>query len=390
MIDIKYGQLFSVELLHKYTADKNCNDFTIVPSLSTQQLLKNYRIIAKQYGNTLYAGTDLDSQQLLLNLQKPLIAPNEGTRLTFFLFLNNPLFFNFTDIRKANNNGTIYYFSNRNNNVSNTKNFVTASLPGYVAGTYPYEDVVVDAGTVYQSISENNSANLTNSNWRKVDNNRYASAEDILSWIPSVSTFSLNPVTPLIDIKVNGYDGSGNYTQPVFSNTINNSANHSSFLLDLSQLEPGKYMLSINGTSPVPVYLNDELSNNRVFGVIDIFVESSLPTSYQVLNGNKELNTPVYSIYFLNRSTIWKYILRRTSIATITDTSGTYSFSTTIPPTTPTTVIQSQSPIPLSETPLKLELDSGQPTPPSADAQRLAKISLNPGSVFYSEIFLNY
>ena len=394
MIDIKYGQLFSVELLHKYTGNQLCNDFTIVPSLRTQHILNNHRIVVKQYDNVLYAGVDLDPEPLKLTppLYKPFIVPEEGLQLTFFLLLNNPLFFNYTSIQAANNNGNVYYFSNRNNNISNGKKFLTGGLPGFVSGTYSYEDIVVDTGITFQSVSENNSANLNSTNWRQLGSDRFMSGADLLSWVPPVSQFALNPATPVIDVEVTGYDGSGNYTQPVFTTTINNPGNLPSFRLDLSSLEIGKYLLSINGTTPPkPIYLNNELSNIRIFGVIDLFVESTMPDAYKILNANNELQSPLYSIYFLNRATIWKYILTSTnSSAIITDSANLYHFAQPTTPTSPTTIL-SQFPIPLSETPLTLKLDGQDiPRPPCAGAERLNKVNPGPGTVYYSEIFLNY
>ena len=390
MIDIRYGQLFSVELLHKYAADQACNDFTVVPSMLTKQILGNNKIVVKQYNNKLFAGADLDPDQLKLNrpVQKPFIIPKEGLQLTFFLLLNNPLFYNYSALRSANNNGNIYYFTNRNNNAANNKNFLTQSLPNFVAGNYFYEDVVVDAGIVYQSVSGNNSADVNSTNWRKVDNNRYMSATDLLSWIPSVSTFQLNPVTSIIDVKVKGYDGAGNYTTPVFSTTINNPGNLPSFKLDLSSLKSGKYFLSINGAAPTPVYLNNELNNPQVFGVVDLYIESTLANSYKLLDANNVLQSPVYSIYFLNRATIWKYILKRTGNATITESNNFYKFSAlpqTVPPTLTTVV--SEFPIPLNEAPLTISLDSQSVHQPCADANRLSRNGADP--VYYSEIFLN-
>jgi hypothetical protein len=390
MIDIRYGQLFSVELLHKYAADQACNDFTIVPSQSTKQILDNNGIVAKQYNNKLYAGACLDSDQLKLNppVQKPFIIPAEGLQLTFFLLLNNPLFYNYSALRSANNNSNIYYFTNRNYNESNNKNFLTNALPSYAAGTYSYEDIVLDAGTVYQSVRANNSANLSDNSWRKIDDNRFMSPADLITWLPALATQQLNTITSAIDIKVTGYDGSGNYNKPVFSTTINNPGNLPSFSLDLSSLQNGKYFLSINNGDAIPIYLNDELSSNNVLGLIDIFIESTLKNSYKILDTNNILQSPLYSIYFLNRATIWKYILKRTGSATITESNNFYKFSSlpqTMPPT-PTTVI-SDFPIPLSQTPLTVSLDGQSVHQPCANADRLSRNGAEP--VYYSEIFLN-
>ena len=118
MVDLKYGQLFSVELLHEYARDNVCKDFSILASDETKRLLADYRIVTKQFGNILYAGIDLEPNELSLSPPKqiPFILPEKGLRLTFFLVLNNPLFYNYTNQCKANNNGAVYYFTNRNNN----------------------------------------------------------------------------------------------------------------------------------------------------------------------------------------------------------------------------------------------------------------------------------
>jgi hypothetical protein len=404
MIDLKYGPLFSVELLHKYAGNQSCNDFTVVPSLLTQQILNNYRIVVKQYDNVLYGYMDLDPAALALHtpLQKPLIVPGEGPQLTFFLLLNNPLFFNYTSIRTANNNGNVYYFSNRNNNISSNKKFLTrGDFPGYDLGaTYSYEELVVDGGICYQSVRGNNSGNLLtdNNSWRKTDLdphqlNRFVSSEDLLSWLPSISQFPYSASAATFDVTITGLDVNGNGI--AITKTINNPDKLPSFPLDLSGIGAGKYLLSINDTTPpppIPIYLNDELSNKGVFGIIDIFFQGT-SDDYRILDTDNILQSPVYSLYFLNRATIWKYILTSTkNDAVITDSNNNYFFTTIQqplppPPQTPTTIL-SQFPIPLTETPLTLKLDNQITSPPCASPNRLAIGGSD--QAYYSEIFLNY
>ncbi len=397
MIDISYDILFSVELLHKYSTDGACHDFTVIPSLQTQQMLNNYRMVVKQRDNILYAYTNVDPLQTAF--KTPFIVPAEGLQLTFFLLLNNPLFLNYTSIPAANNNGNIYYFTNRNrNNSGGSKNFLTSPLPKYITGgTYTYEDLVVgSANAAFQSLSGSNSAGLNTASWRKLSLDRFLSVGDLLSWIPTVSLFPFPPgmsATPTVDVAVLGYDGTGNYTLPILTATINNPGSLPAFPLDLSVLESGKYGLSINGTVlEKPIYLNNELSNKRVFGVIDIFMESTLAPGYILLDQTpatiNKLLAPKYSICFLNRATYWKYIFTSTnSSAAIAESTNTYLFAQPSTPTSPTTIL-SKSPIPLSERPLQLSLNGqDKPRPPCASADRLAIIKPDP--VYYSEIFLN-
>lgn len=396
MIDISYDTLFSVELLHKYSADGICNDFTIVPSAATKQLLSNYRIIVKQYGNILNAWIQLDPDGLALvpSIKKPFIIPQEGLQLTFFLLLNNPLFFNYTGIQAANSNGNIYYFSNRNGNSSNNKNFLTSSL-NHLAPTYSVEDLIVKGGSVYQSLKDKNSDALNNMNsWRQVmypdpnnpgsnipDPNRFMSAGDSLTWMPSVSQFAPDTAT---NIEIKDYKGNSLYTKTI----------KPSYPLDLSDLKAGKYLLIIGANPQTSIYLNDELNNAQVFGVIDIFIESTLDINYLILNQDtahkNELISPPYSIYFINKATIWKYILTSTNnSAEITDSSHIYQFSQPATPTSPTTIL-SQFSIPLSETPLTTLTLDGK-SPPCATADRLSKNTEDVTDThYYSEIFLNY
>lgn len=395
MIDISFDKLFSVELLHKYSADGTCNDFTIVPSAATKQLLDNNQIIVKQNDNVLNAWIQLDPTALELNPQvkKPFIIPNEGLQLTFFMISTNYLFFNYTGIQRANNNGNIYCFSNRNINNTNNKNFLTGSLNDYHGGTfYSTEDIVINGGSVYQSLKNNNADALNNLNsWRQVmypdpnnpglnipDPNRFMSSADLLKWMPSFTQLASTTAT---QVAVNDYAGNLIYTKTI----------QPSYPLDLSDLNDGKYLLTIGTDPQIPIYINNELSKTQVFGVIDIFIDSTLPGTYKILDSvNSTLLQPTYSIYFLNRATIWKYVLRSTNAnATVTDSSNIFQFAQPIPKTSPTTIL-SQFSIPLSEAPITtLSLDGK--SPPSATADRLNKNiqDLN-DTHYYSEIFLNY
>ena len=117
MTSINYNLLFSIELLHNYFANGRCNDFTITPSAQTSALLQGYKIVAKQNGNQLYAGIATDGSG---NVS---IVPADGTRFTFYLQLNNPLFWNYTNLRSLFPQNSVYYFTNRIDNKSNGKSF---------------------------------------------------------------------------------------------------------------------------------------------------------------------------------------------------------------------------------------------------------------------------
>ncbi len=48
MTSIRYTLLFTIELLHRFFADLQFPDGSIVPSVHTAKLLKNNRVVVKQ------------------------------------------------------------------------------------------------------------------------------------------------------------------------------------------------------------------------------------------------------------------------------------------------------------------------------------------------------
>ena len=120
--------------------------------------------------------------------------------------------------------------------------------------------------------------------------------------------------------------------------------------------------------------------------MIDIFNEASLPTAYRLLSG-VNLLSPQFSIYFLNRLTIWKYVLASGASGSITDNASVFQFLN------PASTIFSALPIPLNEKALNLELSIGtQNYSPIACAspERLVNHVQGGDTYYCSEIFLNY
>lgn len=387
MIDIKYGVLFTVEVLHKYYADGNCNDFTITPSQRTQAVLAGNKILAKQYDNCLYTG--LPS---LIGANKPAEALPLNTQLTFFMQLNTPLFFNYTNLPFKWPAGKLYYFTNRANNKTSGKKFLSGVIGYNNAKTYTPGDVAADVtGLVFQAIKSGSGvapAVANPDNWAAIDNNQYVSEQDVLQWMPSVSTYTFNTPQTAVTVNVWGYDvGAKDYSYNVMSFQKVFFAPAGSFTLNLSSLQPGKYRLTVNGVDSW-IYINDELSGKQVFAVIDIFNDSSIDAAYQFTTGTGEFASPVYTIHFLNRYTIWKYVLASGAAGTVTDPLGKYSFS---PPAGG--AVTSLKPIPLSQQVLKFSLavNTSNFSPiANASPQRLVQYKTAADTYSCSEIYLNY
>lgn len=387
MIDITFGGLFTIELLHKYYADQLCPDFNITVSSKTQSAIGGQRAVVKQYVNKLYAGVQSAGGS-------PFIPVGNNLQMTFYLWLSNPVFVNYTNLPGAYNPGNLFYFSNRNSNSANGKNFLSAPVSVYSNNfSYAPGDLAADeTGNIYIAIHSSGppaaAQPLTNTSfWASVDNNEYANGNDLLQYYPSISTYNFASPQTAINVAVLGYCSiTGAYNSPVFSNSVSFTNPAPSFTLDLSSLQPGKYSLTVNGVQRW-IYINDELQNNRPFAVIDIF-NAATPASCNLVDGAGKLLSPLYSIYFLNRATLWKYILPATETGTITDNAGVYNFATAA------NNITSIAPIPLQDQlpNFKLTPPTGNPISPlpGADPQRLASLTQGGDTYACSEIYLNY
>jgi hypothetical protein len=392
MTHINYEYFFQLEVLHRYFTDSICDDFIITPSAQTQSVLNGNKMLAKQYGNRLFVGVQVDDKG------KAFMTLSPDLQLVFFLRLNNPLFFNYTNLSSTYPAGKVYYFTNRYNNTANAKNFISHAAFYNDSKTYHPGNISVDnTGIVYECIKSCIGvvpSNANAANWMAIDNNQYVSEADALQWMPSVSTYTFKSPQNSAVISVNAYDITNKkFTKNVLSKTIPFAQSTSSFRLDLSSLSTGKYQLTVNGVAQW-IYINNELTMQPAFAIVEIFNDTNLAAAYRLLSGTT-LKSPVYTINFLNRATIWKYILKSTSKGIITTTSG-FGF-----PTTNESTIVSQSPIPLSEAPLDISLkvsvvDNNSVTPFTVSdvacpsPQRLTNFINGTDKYACSEIFLNY
>jgi hypothetical protein len=88
---MKYHQFLSLELTHNYYTNQKSPDFQIIPTPTTEKLLKNHRSILKTYtGGIKILLSIMDDGTLFIPL-------SEDLKLSFHLQLQNPDFALFTD-----------------------------------------------------------------------------------------------------------------------------------------------------------------------------------------------------------------------------------------------------------------------------------------------------
>lgn len=339
MIDIKGNILFSIQLLHKYYTNGLCPDFTMEPSPATATLLSNCQLMWKQHGNQGLVAARFNGKT------GTMIIPPSNQPMTFFLRCNNSLFWNFTDLPLPGLNKQLLYFTNRNNNIFGGQKLLTVAAAG-----------------------------------------GNATAADLLTFLPAVSQYPLTPAAATVTYQVNGY-------APV---TLNFPAPVSQFPLDLSTLPAGKYVLQVSGQPAVNIYLNNDLRSTADYrGVIEIYTDTAVPAGYPVFGAGNSLLSPQYYVSFLNRSTIWQYVLVSQKNTTLTDAAGVYTFTCNVPGTPPVIVtLTSDMPIPLSQNVQNFSLSQAGAFTlkhiPCADAQQLGTIMIGPTQYYCSVIYINY
>src|SRR3569833_449633 len=234
MTETRFGKLFTLQLLHKYFADGACNDFTVTPSAQTQRVLNGNKLVTKQYGSKLFAGVQVD-----LTSGMPIPVPPMGLQLTFFMHLNNVLFFNYTNLPSPWSAGKMYYFSNWNDNVQNSKNFLSQFIAFDNTKTYQPGDLATDgAGIVFQSIRTSSGvAPAPGSFWAEIDADQYLSETDAVQWMPTLSTYKFTSLQPSVAVDVWGYNAAAHdYSSSIISTTIPFGKPAISFTLTLKAL----------------------------------------------------------------------------------------------------------------------------------------------------------
>lgn len=391
MPDLNFDILFSATLPHLYYKDEIFRDLEIVPSVATGELMRGHKMVWKQLDNMLLIGIQTD-----VNTHAPFIKLTENSCFTFYVYCSNPFFANFTNLDYTNKPGErnynrILYFTNRNNN-HNGKKFLSLPVKDYDNATvYKSGAIVLSGGDVYLNIRKSGvtvQAPPAADNWMKISNSRYATNDDLLRLRKKISVYDLTAASNKADITVKGYDTAGKaYTKDVFSDTVHFPGAVSSFNLDLGALPDGKYALKVNIEDEQVIYLSDEPARNCI-AVIDVFHESALPSGYELTGVNDKVLSPEYVISFLNRATIWTYLLKGSATpGVIVDDDHVYTF-----PVADASEISSEKPIPLRELglpKLKLTVDGNDyKNIPSANADRL--ISTSTENYFGSQININY
>lgn len=307
MIQIKYKLLFEMEILHSFYRSGKCPDFNLIPTQACKILLNSFglRFLPTASGGQVYTKVNTDE-----TIKRPLI---EGSCFSFSMVLKNPQFESFSELNTAKLKETHYYFNNLTNNIS------ADSLPLLVA----------------------NSAS------------KVVSDTDLLPFFSHSFSFRHESTATVQNSSLQFIDSG-----EVFSQSLNNHNNIFNFNYDLKKSKGGRAKFFVEEVEKSGIYVQPRNDSPDLFGLIEIFYKSSLPTEYQFQNSNFTLASKSYKISFANRATRWRYIISKKFNKTLTEvivgkTNGNPILFTALPnPPTDQFIMASNQPVPLREDPV--------------------------------------
>jgi hypothetical protein len=273
-IQIKYAvllrlsveQLFYQNRLYKQNKTQPQLDILLVPTHDCLSVMNRLNMIFKN--------TDVNSGFVVLarvsgtnGLGNDLIKfpARKDEVLSFLMILKNPNAINFNDLPVQPSSSNVYYFNNEVNDLLATRNDLHLS-----------KDAAGVDGT-------NDSIKTSTENYR-------------FHHIAAVAQGAAKVKHIL----------SGQFVEPTL---IVNQGGQSDLTFNLSALPMGKCELLINNISQDQFYYLEKYAGQKVFGIIELSLASTLTSNYRIIEADKSLvaQKPFYSITFINRKTTWRY-----------------------------------------------------------------------------------
>ncbi|MBV4360531.1 hypothetical protein [Pinibacter aurantiacus] len=457
---LNYTVLFNIELLHEYFFDRKCNVLSIIPSQDCKTLATSMRLLFRSINNTFITFIQQnESGEPFLNTDKiKMFRSSYGNKvLRFYLKVNDPAFFNYTNLPTLAAANSKLYFSNLSENLQNQILYLSAPVAAYDATkTYMPGDLAMDAatGNIYEAVRKNNPAKKTkltdNTIWAlkglstfdSIENYapgktymtgefvrqsnsdnifeaakrntgktakdlsdasvwiprgkgqlQYAAGNDVISCSNGAYFFQLPAAVKKADVSILAFNF--DTKKPAFDVVIKKETRKfdsavTQVSIDLSTLDPGKYVIKVNDETST-VYYDPTLDGNGILGIIEIYNHLLAKDEFSLLDDNEKIKHAKYSLVFPNRRVLWKYVRKDGRAKSITDTGETgYSF------TLDGEEFVSATPIPLSEDALKtlkLEFSSKDfsiSPLPNPSVLRLSRHTQDDFDYLCSETYLNY
>ncbi len=376
---LRYEILFEIHLHHNYYKNNECTQLAIYPTDDCEQMIKKKKMIYRTIGNKFFLLVEAKDGVPKYHIRKE-------DKFSFYVKFKTPLFLNFTNISIYDTRKFICYLSNLSFNKEGERYYLSEPIAEYdKEKDYQFGDMVKDKDTVYEAIQDHKGQKpKANSNFwlSNTADEQYVTSQDKV-----VVLRKMNEVYDLkqLNMKVYGVDpDTGTLDKLVIDSEQVNINTARTAYNNLGYLPRGVYRVDMPDNK-FKVYVDAEQYRVSPFGVIEIFNNDKIQKEYRLLDDNKRVLSPVYTVQFNTRSTFWRYKLFRHKGDSLVDVNGDYAFDKLNDK-----MFISEIPIQLKQKPIdSLELrltPRGKLTPlPNANINMIIPID---GKI-YSDIYLN-
>lgn len=256
-----YKNLFRIKLSHLYYTSGQCADIRIKPTPRCRQLLKDYGLLCVETAAGLavrYPAVAGPSDQLI-----PLKPISEAVGFSFMLVSKNPYLNNFSELPLIAGPSAIYHFNNLTANVQDGTLLLSA-----------------DSGSPFVSTLDTIELRPQQFDYRTDHGSATAAVEIRDAWDRSRVQETVAVVDGIL-----------------------------AYRIDLRRTAPGQFTLLVDGVTKLLFYADDQLIGRKIWGLIDIYRDDSVPAAYQFTDPAQQ-HTVVPKTYRLEidkRRTFWKY-----------------------------------------------------------------------------------
>lgn len=397
---VDYKILFKLELLSDYFTDERARHLRIVPTAETAALLRDLQILYKQLNNKFILLARVENG-------KPYISIDKLSVFRFYVEVDNYFFLQYSSLAFNPSSDQRYYFSNRNDNAVNGKNYLSKQIDAvYNNGTaYVPGDLVLNDNVnkeIYEAVHPGTNKPLTETHyWYQRTNTttqkQYVHKGDLCTMRERYLDVHLAAPVGKAGIVIKRYntdtdafDITADTSEQIFEIPVQD------VIVDLSSLSTGTYQVTINSTTIKEVIVDANIFESGIIGLIEIFnnLPAASPYSFLDATGNVKEPETKYSIRFANRIAYWRYIARTAAVTNVKEKNNVILF-------TPDGLkFLSNRPLAFQEKPYNIVINyqatgSGAHVDieniKNASYQQVRKVSVLTGETFdCSEIYLNY
>jgi hypothetical protein len=390
---MRYSELFVIELLHEFYTDGKVQGLKLIPTPACEQLLRGRQLLFRQIANVGYTLCKVNDDRT------PFVPLDPGAVFQFYLKSQDSSFFGKTPLPFDPATTDRLQLSSLAANESGGLRYLTRPIPAFsTASSYAPGDLVTSDPDLFESIKTTAAApgnTVTDAaHWTKRGPVRAPSPADALAFTSTDAVLTAPAPVATATVEIFGLNSATNlYDQLRFSEVLNFAGPTADVPVHLTGLGPGRYHVTAAGAAK-SFYYDPAVQPREVIGCIEIFSHLNAANSYSLLDATDRVKATRFTVQFLNRLVIWKYIARTSNVKAIKDEAAVYTFDNSVP-----LEFRSNTPIPVTEKPYdKIAMDYKPVAAPLTTYGKLANPSLTHlreidivgDDLLCAEIYLNH